>query len=456
MLPILNLLDFLTEDEENKERNLNKLTVSSNEEKESPWFSEKIREAILNSKNENSAYLLLVSFFFKTFDKTSFDEEKYRAYVRVVTNLINNYVTIEGNRSLYLNIRNSDLSEHELLKILNTHRIKNEDSKAAKTIEEEIKKLELIQADSAWRSLIEDAESTAFADGFIGYLFDDNDNKELFDFRLKKFSEYFDENGVKEEKVVIAYIELSSDDQNTKYFDTSRDHWRNTIFSKIRDKEKAAIYRPIITKLLTTDLDQIDYISGDKVTRSYKIRESLIQNKWFIKWMISQNNDFSLFWVGDSNNPTPVFSKPYSHTNICWDAEGWSYDATVIQKKQIAAFFGMMWDDIQIGEGRFYIIDENGNDITNSTTYIKNKNHLVISAYYRTNGWIDFTYRDRNFYLLYQGVIVTKNEYISGIIDWSNAEARSIYENQNGNYFAGKLKTKDEIISILNRLVDEN
>ena len=49
-----------------------------------------------------------------------------------------------------------------------------------------------------------------------------------------------------------------------------------------------------------------------------------------------------------------------------------------------------------------------------------------------------------------------KNEYISGIIDWSNAEARSIYENQNGNYFAGKLKTKDEIISILNRLVDEN
>ena len=459
MLPILNLLDFLTEDEENKERNLNKLTVSSNEEKESPWFSEKIREAILNSKNENSAYLLLVSFFFKTFNKTSFDGEKYRAYIRVVTNLINNDVTIGRNRSLYLNIRNSDLSEHELLKILSTHKIKNEDSKVAKTIEEEIKKLELIQDDSAWRSLIEDAESTAFADGFISYLFDDNDNKELFDFRLKKFSEYFDENGVKavkEEKVVIAYIKLSSDDQNTKYFDTSRDHWRNIIFSKIRDKEKAAIYRPIITKLLTTDLDQIDYISGDKDTRSYKIRESLIQNKWFIKWMISQNNDFSLFWVGDSNNPTPVFSKPYSHTNICWDAGGWSYDALVIQKKQITAFFQIMGEDIQPGDGRFYIIDECGNDITNSATYKENKNHLVISAYYRNNGWIDFKYRDRNLYLLYQGIIVTQEESTTGIIDWSTASERSIYENQNDKHFAGNLKNKNDIISVINRLVDEN
>ena len=455
MLPILNLLDFLTEDEGNKERNFNILTVHSNEGKKACWFAEKIRDSILNSNNENSAYLLLVSFFFKTFDKTSFDGEKYRAYIRVVTNLINNDVTIEGNRSLYLNIRNGDLSEHELLKMLSTHKIKNEDSKAAKTIEEEIKKLEIIQADSNWRPLIEKAESTAFAAGFIGYLFDGNDNKEMFDSRLKKFSAYFDENGVKEEekeKIVIAYIKLSSDDQNTKYFDTSKDHWRNVIFSKIRDKEKASIYRTIITKLLTTDLDQIDYISGDKDTRSYKIRESLVQNKWFIKWMISQNNDFSLFWVGDSNNPTPVFSKPYSHTNICWDAGGWSYDDLVIQKKQITAFFQIMGEDIQIGEGRFYIIDENGNDITNSTTYIKNKKHLVISAYYRNNGWIDFKYRDRNLYLLYQGVIVTQEEYTTGIIDWSTASERSIYENQNDNYFAGNLKNKNDIISILNRL----
>lgn len=456
MLPILNLLDFLTEEEENKERNFNILTVHSNEENKARWFSEKIRDAILNSNNENSAYLLLVSFFFKTFNKTSFDGEKYRAYIRVVTNLINNDVTIGGNRSLYHNIRNTDLSEHELLKILSTHKIKDEDSKAAKTIDEEIKKLELIQADSNWRPLIEKAESTAFADGFIGYLFDDNDNKEMFKSRLIKFSEYFDKSGVIKEKVVIAYIKLSSDDQNTKYFDTSREHWRNEIFSKIKNKEKAAIYRTTITKLLTTDLDQIDYISGDKNTRSYKIRESLIQNKWFIKWMISQNNDFSLFWVGDSYNPTPVFSKPYSHTNICWDAGGWSYDALVIQKKQITAFFGMMWDDIQPGDGRFCIIDECGNGITNSATYKENKNHLVISAYYRNNGWIDFKYRDRNLYLLYQGVIVTQEEYTTGIIDWSTASERSIYENQNDNYFSGNLKNKNDIISILNRLVEEN
>ena len=166
--------------------------------------------------------------------------------------------------------------------------------------------------------------------------------------------------------------------------------------------------------------------------------------------MISQNNDSFLLWRGDRYNETPVFSKSY-HTNICWDAGGWSYDASVIQKKQITAFFRMMWDDIQIGDGRFHIIDENGDDITNRTTYIENKNHLVISAYYRNNGWIDFTYRDEKFYLLYQGVIVTQEEYSSGI-DWSTASERSIYKNQNGNFFAGNLKNRNDIISILKRL----
>ena len=454
MLPILNLLDFLTN---NKEENLNKITVGSKED--GPWFSEKIRNAILN--NTNSEYLLLVSFFFNVFDKEGFNEEKYKAYIRVATNLINNNVSIKGNRELYINISNSNLTESELLQLLENTK-KTEDSRAAKTIAEEIKKLKLIQSDPDWRSLIEKAESTAFADGFIDYLFDDNNSKVEFKCRLENFEKYFNKKGVKKEEkedystiLQIAYIRMLPDGCNldkVQFFNFKRDNWRDNIFAH------PDIYNECITKLLTQDLDKIDYISGEKNTRSYKIRESLIQNKWFIKWMISQNNDSSLLWRGGSYNETPIFSKSY-HTNICWDAGGWSYDASVIQNKQITAFFRMMWNDIQIGAGRFYIIDENGNDITNSTTYIDNKKHLVISAYYRNNGWIDFTYqdekrdekRDEKFYLLYQGVIVTQEEYSSGI-DWSTASERSIYETQNGNFFAGNLKNRNDIISILERL----
>lgn len=460
MHPLLKLLDFLTVNEE--ETNLSRLTLTERSDSDR-WFSKRIRSAILN--NENSDFLLLVSFFFKAFDKGSFDEKKYRAYVRVVTNLINNSVSIADNRNLYLDISESDLSEHELLKILSTHyeEMKNKYTKSTKTINEEIKKLKLIKSDSAWRTLIEKAESTAFADGFIDFLLDgiEKDDRDEFSNRLNNFGELFYENGVQENKkfdVVKAFIRLSSNEQETRYFDTSREHWRNDIFSNSRDKDqgKADIYKNIILELLTSDLCNIDYISGDSSTWSYKIRESLIHNPWFIKWMISTNNNFSLFWVGDANNATPVFSKPYSHQNICWDTGGWSYDTTVIQNKQITAFFRTMWGIIHLDKYRFYIIDDDGNDVTNSTTYMENKNHLVISAYYRQNGWIDFTYQDRNFYLLYQGIIVTMDEFSSGIIDWTTSTERSIYENQNGNCFAGNLKDKNEIISLLNRLVDES
>ena len=230
MMPLLNLLDFLAEGED-------KIKMLTNKE-ENRWYSSKISDAILNNKEPD--YLLIVSFFFRIYDKGSFDGEKYKAYIRVVANLINNSVSIKGNRELYINISNSNLTESELLQLLENTK-KTEDSRAAKTIAEEIKKLKLIQSDPDWRSLIEKAESTAFADGFIDYLFDDNNSKAEFKCRLENFKKYFNEKGVKKEEkedfstiLQIAYIRMLPDGCNldkVQFFNFKRDNWRDNIFA---------------------------------------------------------------------------------------------------------------------------------------------------------------------------------------------------------------------------------
>lgn len=237
MMPLLNLLDFLAEDK----KRINKLT----NEEGNHWYSSKIREAILNNKEPD--YLLIVSFFFRV--RASFNEEKYKAYIRIVTNLINNNVSInKGNRELWEAISKSDLTEESLLQILDKSDKKNP------TISEEAKKLRLIRADSTWRSLIENAESTAFADGFIDYLFDSNNSKEEFELRLKNFKKYFDKKGVQKDFWTLlqtSYISMLPDGCNlykVEFFNSKRTNWRDTIFAH------PDIYKDCITNILDDNL----------------------------------------------------------------------------------------------------------------------------------------------------------------------------------------------------------
>ena len=268
MIPLLNLLDFLAEDE-------NKIKMLTNDD--DCWYSGKIKEAILNNKDNNkSDYLLVVTFFFRVFNKNSFDGEKYKAYIRVVTNLINNNVSInKDNRELWKAISMSDFSEESLLQILNNSNNNNP------TIAEEAKKLRLIQADSTWRSLIENAESTAFADGFIDYLFDSDNSKEEFEQRLKTFKKYFDKEGVQKNFRTLlqtAYITMLPDGCNlykVEFFNSKRANWRDRIFAH------PEIYKDCITSILDENLF-IEVNNDD--SNIHKLKRWLLNpsNEWII------------------------------------------------------------------------------------------------------------------------------------------------------------------------------
>lgn len=277
MMPLLNLLDFLTEDEER----INKLT----NEEGNHWYSSKIREAILNNKEPD--YLLIVSFFFRV--RASFNEEKYKAYIRIVTNLINNNVSInKGNRELWEAISKSDLTEESLLQILDKSDKKNP------TISEEAKKLRLIRADSTWRSLIENAESTAFADGFIDYLFDSNNSKEEFELRLKNFKKYFDKKGVQKDFWTLlqtSYISMLPDGCNlyeVEFFNSKRANWRDRIFAHPK------IYEECIKNILDDNLC-IEVNNNDSNIRELKRWFLNPCNKWFIGAMTENKADEAPF-----------------------------------------------------------------------------------------------------------------------------------------------------------------
>ena len=277
MIPLLNLLDFLAEDED-------KIKMLTNDD--DCWYSGKIKEAILNNKDNNkSDYLLVVTFFFRVFNKNSFDGEKYKAYIRVVTNLINNNVSInKDNRELWKAISKSDFSEESLLQILNNSNNNNP------TIAEEAKKLRLIQADSTWRSLIENAESTAFADGFIDYLFDSDNSKEEFEQRLKTFKKYFDKEGVQKNFRTLlqtAYITMLPDGCNlykVEFFNSKRANWRDRIFAH------PEIYKDCITSILDENLC-IEVNNDD--SNIHELKSWLLNpcNEWFIGAMTENKAD---------------------------------------------------------------------------------------------------------------------------------------------------------------------
>ena len=283
MMPLLNLLDFLAED---KER-INKIT---NEEGKH-WYSSKIREAILNNKEPD--YLLIVSFFFRV--KASFNEEKYKAYIRIVTNLINNNVSInKGNRELWEAISKSDLTEESLLQILDKSDKKNP------TISEEAKKLRLIRTDSTWRSLIENAESTAFADGFIDYLFDSNNSKEEFELRLKNFKKYFDKKGVQKNFWTLlqtSYISMLPDGCNlyeVEFFNSKRENWRDRIFSH------PEIYKDCIMNILDENL-YIEVNNDDSNIHELK------------KWLLNPSNEWFIGAITENKADEPPFIFRWSY-----------------------------------------------------------------------------------------------------------------------------------------------
>ena len=319
---------------------------------------------------------------------------------------------------------------------------------------------------------IEKAENTAFADGKIDFLFYNADGKEdwvNFIKRRDNFCRWFDEKGVRDdcrEAIITAYIKLSPWDWDEFYFNTSKEHWKNKIFGGIHDKDYKDGYLKIVDGLLSsTGLCSINLTKGES-QRSDIIRKSLIDNPWFVKWMMNNHPTFKIVLDWPLHNATPIFTSENRGQKkyIYWDAGGWeNKDIAGIQNKQITEFFKVMKRIVHLDGEYFCVIDDKDNEIMDfeNTNFDNDKNHLIVWGYYKEFCYVKFVYNEKELYLTTPGVIVTEEEYnkdrINDILSNEKlCETRCIYQKQQDNWFAGNLRDKEKLKQILDGIVEGN
>lgn len=396
-------------------------------------------------------------------------KDKIKDWMRFCANIIWNASDMKSALRLIFELRTK---AGNILSYLAS--VECEKSRSMDQYVEEIMKAHAIKNNEVKKKDIEIAESAAFADGRIDFLFYNTAGEEDWKNFIKKrdnFCRWFDDDkdkGVRDnyrEAIVTAYIKLSPWDWDELYFDTSREHWKNKIFGGIHDKIYKAGYFKIVDGLLSaTDLCSINLTEGES-QRSNIIRKSLVDNPWFVKWMMNNHPTFNIVWNWHLHNATPIFTNKNRGQKIYiyWDVGGWEYkDVAGTQNKQITEFFKIMNGIVQLDGEYFRVIDDKGNEIADFENINFDENHLIVWGYYNDFCYVKFTYKkEKVLYLTTPGIIVTEEEYNKNkIYDILSSEklyeTRCIYQKQQDNWFAGNLSDKEKLKQILDGIVEGN
>ena len=167
---------------------------------------------------------------------------------------------------------------------------------------EEISKAKKIDEDYCWKKKIHEAESFAFFNGSIAFLFNDiegrMDDWGNFDQKMSVAKTLFDENGVKEERVVMALQTLYSYCSdwirqlwwNARIFDGTSSTWKNNILNSV-DRNYTYIYAcPVHHILMGDNPSEVlhEYRSmrmlTDKALIEYIVKKNEQKREMYIRW----------------------------------------------------------------------------------------------------------------------------------------------------------------------------
>lgn len=404
-----------------------------------PAYTKKpqMNECLGKGRNEKS---LLFSYLLTAGESLSSDQMK--DWMRFCANIIWNASEPESALELIFKLHTraneiiSYLASDDSGKDSAISQYAEEITKAQKLLSNEVKKEEIIRA-----------ESTAFADGRIDFLFFDGNWNE-FTNRLNSFQTWFDENGVKKDyqvAVAKAYIKLSTLRWGQNYFfDASKDFWKTNVLAKANTDDNRCFVSRLLSATNKDDLNKIEIEEMDEFL--FAIKTSLVENDWFIKWMVQQwdGAKYSLKWP----NGHPCFHKYHCNNVIYWDAGGWfAEEENLIENKLNTRFFKIMHDrGVNIDDGYYSLIDADGNSIGTdfSTSYL-----VIWGEWYNGVNYTRFKYKDKTYYLISTGKIISSAEYYNN--EWNKVgEERSIY------YINDKqerdLKSEKELIDMISNI----
>ena len=391
-------------------------------------------------------------FFLYLLTASKLESAALKDHVRVYANLLWNTTEKCKEEDVVRNIYIHELYETDdfLSKLAGCNDIKS----LGGQYREECEKAEWIDTHPDYKADIIIAESTAFADGSISFLYKGGRGWKDFRTRLKNFSTWFDKDGVKNEyceSIVRAYIKLTPWAQDELYFDTSKENWRNRIFrGMLYDEvdEWRNGYEDITVGLLSNGFDSIkECAECNARIRSFKASLLSKENAWFIRWMMQ--NGCSNFYVNPKSNAY-VFNRPWS-VCVYWDTEWIDDEAGNSHKSLINKFFCSALDSgIRLSESYYRVVgDESGETLDQGTgNYYQpgklGNNHLIAVAQSWTNDKLEFTYKNDVFVMdSYGTIFYARNE----IIPNDDLPIRSIYDQD------GELKDIGKVTQMLDALI---
>ena len=314
---------------------------------------------------------------------------------------------------------------------------------------EEIEKAWLIKNNPHFEPLVEEAESTAFSDGSILFLYIKKEKCyswenpiafDSFEKRLENYSNWFCNEGVVEKyktKIVKAYISLTPWDYCEFYFNTSKDHWKNQVFAGVRakrgrqnEKQYEDGYIRIVIGLLESESKDCDVklIDGEN-KRATALKKTLLEEEGF-KFFLNQEYHDNIQLV--QKDSIFVFSLSSPRTTWFWDYD-WDEGSVAINR-----FFNLFNGEIKPDPDYVASVE------TGTSKDSNNKEIYYTVGPYLYHGFMRFFYNGKPLGIIGQGLIISENELQDRRIDWDKHQEDWIYENH-------KIKGKDRIEEILKR-----
>jgi hypothetical protein len=231
------------------------------------------------------------------FETGQYNETTLKQWMRVVWNIVEN-ANITSVRPMIGAMRLIDKlgkHSHEIYSRLADDKNNIKSTTASEQVAEEREKAKQIKN---WEEKIIDAENTAFFKGAIRFLFTKDDGGydwNLFDDRLTKAKEYFDEDGVKipyKTDITTALVK-SLDNWDTqlwwdKYiFNTNAETWKGILTNNDYISPVCRIFDATDLRSVTT----IDFFSDpnpDKVKKVKKVKDQLLEDG-VIKYIVEDD-----------------------------------------------------------------------------------------------------------------------------------------------------------------------
>ncbi len=251
----------------------------------------------------------------KYLEKDNFDKEKFKQWLRVVSNIVEN-ADIDSVEAMRGHIRLIDELSENASDIYNylakPNSLENIKSKASveQLIEEACKAKKIIE-NFEWEAKIIKAEQTAFFKGAIRFLFTDENKKinwHLFERRLDKSEKYFDKDGVIKD-CSTSFISgfIKSIDDWWSFFNKELFDWKASRFKKnILDP----LYLTSISKCLDCekleDIKNVKFKDYDRDSGENKIKEEIL-NKDLIKYIVTSMGEARLY--GYPNSYEAIYKK---------------------------------------------------------------------------------------------------------------------------------------------------